>query len=243
VSGQATSVLQEQVNGGGWSTIQSGAYTSANITGRGNGTYSYQVQACNAGGCGPWSNVATTTVLFPPPSPGSISVPSTSTGSVAVSWASSATATSYNLYQSVNGGGWTGVFSGSATSATISEGANANYTFGVQACNASGCSGLTTSSAVTVLLPPVAPNAPTVTKTVTQVTNVFVNWNAVATATYYQIEETHPQQGVLPLQNTTGTSATYLMHATGYVKFRIRACNTSGCSDWSGYGQIYVNAP
>ena len=76
-------------------------------------------QACNAGGCGPWSETAITTVLLPPPAPASISIPASSNGPVGVSWAASTTATSYflrhALYQVT---GWSTVYSGGATSYT-----------------------------------------------------------------------------------------------------------------------------
>jgi hypothetical protein len=86
------------------------------------GNYGYRVQACNAGGCGPWSASKSTTVLLPPPAPASISIPASSDGPVAVSWAASATATSYTL-QHANYGvtGWGTIDTGGATGYTQYE--------------------------------------------------------------------------------------------------------------------------
>ncbi|MDE2157044.1 MAG: hypothetical protein KGJ32_14330, partial [Xanthomonadaceae bacterium] len=147
--GTATSyTLQEQVNGGSWTTLQSSSATSLAISGKGNGSYGYHVQACNASGCGPWSATASTTVLLPPAAPASITVPASSTGSIAVSWAASSTASSYTLQQSLNGGSWSSVYSGAATSSTLTVTASGSYTYQVQACNSGGCSAFKASTAV-----------------------------------------------------------------------------------------------
>jgi hypothetical protein len=61
--------LQEQVNGGGWATIQTSSATSKALSGKANGSYGYRVQACNAGGCGPWSSTGTITVALVPAVP------------------------------------------------------------------------------------------------------------------------------------------------------------------------------
>ena len=155
VGGATSYILQEQVNGGGWSTVQSSASTSWSTSGRGNGTYGYRAQACNATGCGPWSGTSTVTVLLPPSSAPSLSVPaSNTTGSYTVSWSGVATATSYNLQEQVNGGGWSTVQS-SATTSWAANHSSGTYGYHVQACNGSGCgpwSGIG-STAVTIPMP------------------------------------------------------------------------------------------
>jgi len=70
VSGATTYTLQQQVNGGAWSTLQSssaGSWTETNK--ESTGAYGYRVQACNSSGCGPWSATASTsvTVIVKPP--------------------------------------------------------------------------------------------------------------------------------------------------------------------------------
>ena len=57
--------LQEQVNGGGWSTVYSGTGGSWSTSGRVNGNYGYQVQACNGSGCSAFSPVGTVSVAMP----------------------------------------------------------------------------------------------------------------------------------------------------------------------------------
>jgi len=324
--------LQEQVNGGTWTTIQTSSATSKAISGKGNGTYGYQVQACNVGGCGPWSSTGTTTVLLPPAAPASITVPATSSGSIAVSWAASATATSYTLQQRLGTGSWGTVYTGAATSSTRTVTASGSYTYQVQACNTGGCSAYKASTAVAVTIPPAA--APTLSVPATSNTGsyavswggvsgatsytlqeqvnggawatvqassatswnasgkgngtygyqvqacnaggcgpwssassitvsvipatpgtpstsvsgpsnkpvVSVSWGAVSGATSYQLEETHPQDGVHIVYNGSGTSWSALTFATGTVQYRVKACNSAGCSAFSNYSSVMLNS-
>ncbi|EIL97953.1 hypothetical protein RHOFW104T7_06615 [Rhodanobacter thiooxydans] len=331
--GTATSyTLQEQINGGTWTTIQTSSATSKAISGKGNGTYGYKVQACNVGGCGPWSATGSTTVLLPPVAPASITVPATSSGSIAVSWTASATATSYTLQQRLGTGSWGTVYTGAATSSTRTVTVSGSYTYQVQACNASGCSAYRASTAVAVTIPPATAPAlsvpatnntgsyavswggvsgatsytlqeqvngggwatmqasgatswntsgkgsgtygyqvqacnaggcgpwsstSSITVTVIPATPgtpstsvsgpsykpvVSVSWGAVSGATSYQLEETHPQDGVSIVYNGSATSWSQLIFATGTVQFRVKACNSAGCSAFSNYSSVVLNS-
>jgi len=160
VGGAGSYNLQQRINGGGWTTVSASAAQSWSASGEVSGSYSYQVQACNAVGCGPWSAVGTDTVTLPPiPATPSITVPSTNaTGSYTVSWAGVANATSYTLQQQVNGGGWTTVSTSTSTSWAASV-ANGTYGYRIQACDISGCSAWSGTSTVVVTIPvPIAIN-------------------------------------------------------------------------------------
>jgi hypothetical protein len=141
--------LQEQQNGGGWSTVYSGSGTSTALSGKAAGsTYGYEVQACNPAGCGPWS--ATQAVVLVPAAP-SLSVPSYTgfPGSTTISWSASSGATSYNLQETpLATNTTTTIYSGSATSDVMTAGPG-QYDFAVNACNAAGCSGWTTGGPMT----------------------------------------------------------------------------------------------
>ena len=67
VSGAASYSLRRRFNGGAWSVVQSSAATSWNAHGQGTGSYGYEVQACNVGGCSAWSAQRTATVTIPVP--------------------------------------------------------------------------------------------------------------------------------------------------------------------------------
>lgn len=161
VSTASSYQLQQQVNGGSWSIVQSATATSWSTSGKGSGTYGYEVQACNAVGCGPWSATGTVTVTIPPPPPTpSLSVPATnSTGSYSVSWSGVSGAASYSLRKQFDGGAWTVVQSSAATSWNASGQSNGSYGYEVQACNVGGCSAWSAPHSVTVTIPvPIAIN-------------------------------------------------------------------------------------
>jgi YD repeat-containing protein len=147
--------LQESLNSGAWSNVQANSATSWSVSGRGNGSYRYQVQACNASGCGPWSNVITETVALVPSMPADplqIQVAGTpSKPDVIVNWSAIATATSYTLEVTEP------AVSSTPTDYTSSTPGwnhtvlyNGVLQFQLQACNASGCSGLSQPEDVTV---------------------------------------------------------------------------------------------
>ena len=231
--------LQEQVNGGGWVLLQADGSTSWNASGKGNGTYGYLVQACNAGGCGPWSSVQSVTVLLPPAAPGSLTVPGTSTGSIAVSWAASGTATGYTLQESANGGGWSTVYSGSGTGTTVAVSASGSYAFRVQACNASGCSGWLGSSAVAVTLPPSA--APSLTVPSSNTTGSYaVSWTALSSATSYTLQEQINGGSWGDTYSGGGTSWNASGKGSGMYGYRVQGCNAGGCGPWSTTQSVSV---
>lgn len=239
VSGATSYTLQEQVNGGGWTTVQSSGGGVWGATGHGNGTYGYHVQACNAGGCGPWSGTVNVVVLLPPPAPGSIMVPATSSGSIGVSWAASSTATSYTLQQSLNGGGWSTVYSGGATSTTLGAGATGSYTYQVQACNGGGCSGWKGSSAVAVTIPPAS--APTLTVPGNSTTGSYtVSWTGVSGATSYTLQEQVNGGGWTTLQSNSATSIGISGKGNGTYGYHVQACNVGGCGPWSSTASATV---
>jgi methionine-rich copper-binding protein CopC len=140
--------LEEQKNGGSWTSIQNSGETSRAITGKANGNYGYHVRGCNASGCGPWSGIKTVVVNIPPPIP---AMPSSLTGGIDVDnsvrppiketnvyWSSSAGATYYQLSPTSDAAPATLWYSGPYTDfTTYQSGVN---TFWVRACNAYGCS-------------------------------------------------------------------------------------------------------
>ncbi|MEO9000743.1 MAG: hypothetical protein ABI287_04235 [Rhodanobacter sp.] len=241
VPGPVSYTLQESLNGGGWSTVQSNGMTSWSTSGRGNGSYGYRVQACNAGGCGPWSASASTTVLLVPTAPASISIPASSNGPVAVSWSASATATSYTLQHADYGvTGWSTIYSGGATGYTQLETVTAVWIYQVQACNASGCGAFRVSSGgVTVTIPPAS--APGLSVPASSSTGSFtVSWASLSGATGYTLQEQVNGGGWTTIQSSSATSAAISGKGNGTYGYRAQACNAGGCGPWSGTGTVTV---
>ena len=239
VAGPVSYTLQEQVNGGGWTTVQANGMTSWSIAGRGNGTYGYRAQACNTTGCGPWSATASTTMLLPPPTPASISVPATSNGPIVISWAASATATIYGLDQSVNGGTWAQVYANSATSTTVTAGASGSYSYRAYACNASGCNGYATSGAVAVTIPPAS--APGLSVPASSNNGSYtITWSGVSGATSYTLQEQVNGGGWSTVQANGAGSWSTSGRGNGTYGYRVQACNVGGCGPWSSAGTVAV---
>jgi YD repeat-containing protein len=241
VPGPVSYTLQESVNGGGWSTVQANGTTSWSASGRSNGSYAYRVQACNVGGCGPWSGTGSTTVLLPPAAPASISIPATSNGPVAVNWAASATATSYTLQHADYGvTGWSTIYTGGATGYTQPETVTAVWIYQVQACNAGGCSAFRASSGgVTVTIPPAS--APSLSVPASSSTGSYtVSWGSVGGATTYTLQEQVNGGGWTTVQATSATSESFSGKGNGSYGYRVQACNTGGCGPWSSTGTVTV---
>lgn len=243
VATAASYTLQEQINGGAWSTVQSGSGTAWSAAAKSNGTYAYQVQACNAGGCSAWSATGTTVVLLPPGSPPSVTSPSTSsTGTYTVSWSTIPSATSYNLQEQLNGGAWTTVQSTGATSWSASGKANGTYGYHAQSCNGGGCSGWSSVSTTTVLHPP--GSAPTLTVPSSSATGSYtVSWASVATATTYNLQERLNGGAWTTVQSSAALSWSVGGHGNGTYGYQVQACNSSGCGPWSAVGSATVLLP
>lgn len=242
VSGATSYILQEQVNSGAWATIMSSAAISWIASGKSNGSYGYHVRACNSSGCGPWSSVASVTVLVipPPPTPASISVPATSNGPITISWAASATATGYDLYQEINNADWRQVYSGAATTTTLQASVSGNYNYWVAATNAGGWDGvLKASGTVLVTLPPAS--APAISLPATSATGSFVvSWGAVSGATSYTSQEQTNGGSWSTIQTSSATSKAISGKGNGTYGYHVEACNAGGCGPWSGIGSVSV---
>jgi YD repeat-containing protein len=235
--------LQESANGGGWTTVQASGGGSWGTSGRGDGTYAYRVQACNVGGCGPWSSTGTVTVLLPPASAPGLSVPANSAnGSYTVSWGGVATATSYTLQISVDSGGWSTVQTSGATSWGASGQATATYGYRVTACNASGCGPWSGTGTTNVLLPP--GSAPSLSVPGSSTSGSYtVSWGYVATAASYTLQESANGGGWSTVQSNSATSWGTSGRGNGSYAYQVQACNASGCGPWSGTGTVAVTLP
>ncbi|WP_448097665.1 hypothetical protein [Luteibacter yeojuensis] len=232
-------VAQQQVNGGGWVALYSGTALSTVRATPMDGAIAFQVQACNASGCGPWKTTGAVTVAHIPSTPASISVPATSSGQVGVSWAASTFAASYTLQQSVNGGGWTTVYASTGTSTMLNEGATGSYTFRVQACDAAGCSDFRTSSAVAVTLLPAG--TPGISAPAASTNGAYtVSWSGVAGATSYNLQEQFNGGAWGTVQNNGATSWSTSNKGSGTYGYRVQACNVSGCAGFSGTASVSV---
>jgi len=247
VSGATSYVLQEEVNGGSWGIASSDASTSWNASSQPSGSYGYEVKACNAVGCGPWSAQGSTTVSVPtaPTSAPTLTVPANSaTGSYAVSWTGVSGAASYNLQQRINSDSWTTVQASAATSWSAAGEASGSYAYQVQACNAVGCGPWSATGTTTVTLPPI-PGVPSgLAAPANNGTGSYtVSWGGVSGASSYNLQQQVNGGSWTTVASPTGTSWAASGKATGNYGYRVQSCNAGGCSAWSATATTVVTIP
>jgi uncharacterized protein len=232
---------------GGSGSFTSIAIVGANVTNYGDtglsaGTrYDYRVRACNAGGCSPYSNEATaTTPSSPPPAaPTDLTASVVSASRIDLAWTDNSSGEALFRVQRRVGDGAFGdhatVGAGVTTFSDTEVVADRVYTYRVTACtDASVCSDF--SNQATATTPPLAPTA--LTATATSPSEIVLTWtNPNETATGFEIERRDGGSGsftsiAIVGANVTNYGDTGLSAGTRY-DYRVRACNTGGCSPYS----------
>lgn len=233
VAGSASYKLEESANGGDWVLIHNAPGLSLTIANKANGTYSYRVSGCNAAGCGGTSSTVNVRVLHPPAAVPVLSAPASSfNGNYTITWTAVSTATEYRLEESVPNGGWSLIYSGNSLSHTVSGKGNGTYLYRATACNEGGCSGYSQNASVSVLLPPAG--APSISAPATNSSGAYtVTWTAIAMTTSYRLEESTNGGAWTLIHDEGSTGRSMSGKASGTYKYRVQACNTSGCSAWS----------
>jgi hypothetical protein len=226
--------------GSGNVSVYSGAGTSATITNAGpaGATYANYVRACDTYNCSGWKR-ADTAVQAPVPGAPTVSAPGTvvAGGSNPVSWSAAAGATSYQLHVWWNSSTAT-LYAGSGRSYshTATTTVGLVYTYRVEACNSTGCSGWSAPVSTTVVAPPV-PATPTLTAPggVSAGSAINVSWSAVSGTTYYQLlGDAGTTASTLRYQGTARSYSipTAMNRRDSSYTVSVRACNGTGCSGW-----------
>jgi len=231
--------LRQRLDSGAWSTIHNAGATTATVVGNAHGSWSYQVRACNAAGCSAWSATKTTVVTLAPEQVPTLTSPaSNTTGAYTVSWTAVAGAATYQLDQRKDGGAWTTTHN-AGTSKALSGQAAGSYQYRVRACNTSGCSaysGLTTTVVSVVALGVPTLSAPS---QVRRGVLFNVSWSAVSGATQYLLEYTF--NGTVTAAYTGAALSIQSEHYTaGNYIYRVKACNGSGCGNYSTTKTVVV---
>ncbi len=227
--------LLESKNGGSWVSLTSSTTgTNYTRTGRGNGSYKYQVRAYNTSGWSGYRVSGSVTVLLPPSAPSSIIVPTTTVtnGTIAINWPARSTATKYLLQESKDNGSWVTLSSAlTGLSYNRTSRITGRYLYRIRAYNASGWGGFRQSTAVTVLSPPDAPAVITVSTEQIVEGSIQITWSTAPTASSYTLQE---RRNANSWQNiTTQSSRAFSRYRSdGEYIYRVKACNISGCSNW-----------
>ena len=212
------------------------SWSSSNF---GNGTYNYQVFACNVAGCSPGSAITSVVVTHPPASAPSLSGPSSSsTGTYTLTWSTVSTATRYQLNQSVNGGAASAVYNSTGTSWSSNAVGNGSYAYVVYACNVGGCSPASSTVTVTVLHPPAAP---TLSGPSSSASGTFkLTWTSAPTATSYHLHQSVNGGASSLIYVTAGNSWSSSNLGNGSYAYSVCADNAAGCGPSSNTVTVSV---
>jgi large repetitive protein len=213
-------------------------------------TYTYRVRACNSGGCSPYSSDATaTTGATPPPAPPSdLRTTGITASRIDLAWTdNSGNETEFRIDRSVNGGGFALRATVGANTTTFGDtqgvGADSVYVYRVQACAGALCSAH--SNEVSATTPPLPPSG--LAASAISASTIEVTWvDDVRTETGFEVQR-RPGAGDFATIATvdagsTGHTDTGLPAETGYT-YRVRACNATGCSGWTGTVSATTHPP
>lgn len=239
--------LRERKDGGSWSRVYNGSSISASISGRGTGIYEYRVRACNDSSqttlvsCGSYTSINSMTVIR---TPGSITVPpSSSNGSVAVSWSSVSGAASYVLQEQKDSGAWSQVYAGTSTGKTVTGRSNGIYRYRIAAVENGYTGGYRYSSYVTVSKAPGVPTGFTV-PTSSSSGSYTVSWDPVSGAEHYNLEQDGEAQASW---SPTATSKSFAKTKNGTYSYRVRACSiynsVESCGGWTSQKTLQLALP
>ena len=236
VSGATSYQLQENLNGGTWSTVYNSSGTSTTRSGRSPGTWNYRVRATNSVGSSSYSN--TKTVLVAPAVPSAPTGPSTDyDGSYSISWGSVTGATSYTLQQNFMGGDWSTVYTDSSTSASFTVSTAGYWVYRVSACGVT-CSDYSDAMAVLVTPPPVPGG---LSGPSTDYDGSYtISWSAVTGATSYQLQENLNGGAWSTVYDNSGTSTTRSGRSPGTWNYRVRVTSYLGSSSYSSTVTVLV---
>lgn len=244
-----------------WTAVHTAAAnaTSFGDTGlSGSTTYRYRVLACRDTVCSRHSGESSATTPMPAPAaPTGLTATAVSTSRIDLAWsASTGTVDEYRIERRTGGDsfGVVATVDGSTTSySNTSLSAATEYTYRVQACNDSGCSGYSNEASATThsLLVPTTPTS--FSATGVSPSQIDLSWDhdgelLVSGFEIQRAPESDPD-AFAALASVDASARSYSndgLPASSTFHYRIRACSTVGCSGWasaSGTTQAEISTP
>jgi YD repeat-containing protein len=234
--------LQEQTNGGSWTTVLTGPQRSWIAGGKSPGNYGYRAQACNATGCGFWSDIHTLTVAAPPPPPTNVHAiedfPNPKRATLTIVWNPSVGVARYEIKEVDTGNI---IYSGLATSVLVESvvfGESFRHPYAMRACNNVSCTQW--------LYPgiPIAPppkRAPSISAPGGSSDGAYVvSWGNVESATSFTLQEQVNGGGWSTILSANANSWVVGGKGQGAYGYQAQGCNRAGCGPWSKAVSVVV---
>ncbi|MFA5771743.1 MAG: right-handed parallel beta-helix repeat-containing protein [Thermoplasmata archaeon] len=222
--------------------VYNGTELSYSLSNKSSGTYAYKVKAWNANGTSANSTEVTITVSISAVATNLPSVPSITTnaytdtdGAYLINWTASDYATNYILYE--NG---IEIYNGTALTRAFTK-PNGTYTYKIQAWNTNGTSTNSSEVIITVNIPVIQSNPPSIpTITTTPCTdtdgNYSINWTSSAYAASYLLYEND-----IDIYNGTSLSHAFSNKPNSNYVYKIKAWNINGTSEYSSAVTVIVS--
>lgn len=250
---------------GAWSRIHNASGTSIQQT-LGNGQYQYYVRSYNASGYSANSGTLSVTVLTASGVPGAITVSGSSDGdrdkdgAYSVNWsAAGGVVDRYELYRrqanygSSTYGSWSLIYNGSALTLAETGQNDGHYQYQVRACNSSGCSAYTAIKHQDVLHVPATPSSISGPADSDGRFTLNISYGAGYITAYQLQDSVDGGTTWANKESGSGKPTTLALMRPAYdsngnpqenYRFRIAACNASGCSAYSSASNtVHVNPP
>lgn len=179
--------------------------------------------------------------------------PTPNSGSYTISWTAYTGATEYRLYESTNGGSTWGLqYYSFSTSKSFSGKSPGNYTYRVYWCQMVWRRGElldicrnTNYGNTTVVVQAAPPPVPTgLTGPATDYNGSYtISWNASSGATNYRLQQKLGSGSWVQVHYGSPRSKAISGNAAGTYYYRVQACNSSACSNWSSTRTVVVAGP
>ncbi len=231
-SGASSYQWREKLNNGNWSGWLSTSSTSIVRSGKGNGTYYYEVKACKPVAC---SGVASASMVVNriPGTPSGLKVNGTAPytgGSYSISWNATTYAVKYKWREKVGSGTWSGWIENTSRSVSRTK-STGNYYYEVIACNSINWCSSAASTSLTVIKN-AAPSISTSETTSTDGTYTL-SWTGGAhggvtdtSNLAYKFDELQPGGSWSNIQSNQGRSISLTRNTkNGDYYYRVRVCN------------------
>ena len=195
-----------------------------------------------------WDAQRITVTGSAPPTPASISYPSSDNdGNFTVSWSSSSGATSYTLQRATNASftGAVTVYSGASTSYNQTGLSNGTYYYRVSASNVYGSSGWRNGGPIVVSLSLSPPTPASISYPSSDNDGDFtVSWSSSSGATSYTLQRATNASFTGAVTEYSGPSTSYNQTGLGdgTYYYRVSASNVYGSSGWRNGGPIVVSS-